>query len=107
MRFELAILGAGIFLIGCSGADEGYNQPLSTAPIDPASTLNNTGKGTTKKPKPRPVDYKKLICRRGVTPIKSGTNQVCRLYHSTEGTTRFTGIAKNVSTNGLVTFLPH
>jgi antitoxin component YwqK of YwqJK toxin-antitoxin module len=50
------------------------------------------------------VDYKKLIRRRGATPIKSGTNQVCRLYHSTEGTNRFTGIAKSVSTKGLVTF---
>ena len=50
------------------------------------------------------MDYKKLIRRRGATPIKSGTNQVCRLYRSTEGTNRFTGIAKSVSTKGLVTF---
>ena len=104
MRFELVILGAGIFLIGCRGADEWYNQPPSTATIDPDSTLNNTGKGTTKKPKPSPMDYKKLIRRLGTTPTKSGMNQVCRFYHSTEGTNRFTGVPKSVSTKGLVTF---
>ena len=104
MRFALAIVGMGVFLIGCGGGDDGDNQPYGSTTIDPGSTPNGTGGGTPKKAKAGPMDYQKLIRRRGDKPVVTGTNRIYRLYHFTEGTTRFTGIAKSVSTNGMVTF---
>ena len=96
MKFVLAILGAGIFLFGCGGGDDGDKQTLSTTTID-------TGGGTTKKPKPGPVEYKSLIERRGDKPVITGTNKAYRFYYFKEGTKRFTGIAKKNWTNGFVT----
>ena len=104
MRFALAIFGVGIFLNGCGGGDDGDNQTYGSASIDSGSNPNGTGGGTPKKAKAGPLDYKKLIRRRGDKPVVTGTNRIYRTYHFTEGTTQFTGIAKSVSTNGLVTF---
>jgi antitoxin component YwqK of YwqJK toxin-antitoxin module len=101
MRFTEALLGAGIFLIGCGGGDDGGSQPLGSTTIDPNSIPNDTNKEVIKKPKPGPVDYMTLTKRRGDTPITAGTNKIYRLYHFTQGTNRFTGITKSVNTNGV------
>jgi hypothetical protein len=104
MKFAQAILGAGILLIGCGGGDDGGSQPPSITTIDPEPNPNNTSGEATKKPKPGQMDYKTLIKRRGTTPITAGTNKIYRLYHFTQGTNRFTGIAESVSTNGITFF---
>ena len=78
MRFALAILGVGIFLIGCGGGDDGDNQPYGSITIDPGSNPNGTGGGTPKKAKAGPMDYKKLIRRRDDKPIVTGTNNIYR-----------------------------
>ena len=96
MKFVLAALGACALLIGCGGGDDGDIQPLSTTTID-------EGEGTTKKPEPGPVEYKSLIRRPKVNPLVMGTNKLYRLNNFSQSTNRFTGITKNVSTDGLVT----
>ena len=99
----MAILGAGIFLIGCGGSDDD-DKPVSSTTVDPNSPNNKASGKTTKKSKPGPVPYKSLIRRRGARPVITGTNKIYRYYHFTQGTNRFTGIARNVSTNGSTLF---
>lgn len=103
MRFALAILVAGIFLTGCGGGDD-ENQPISTTTVDPNSPKNNGGATPTKKSKPGPMPYGALIRKREAKPVNTSTNKVYRYHHFTKGTDRFTGIARNVSTNGITYF---
>jgi len=97
MRIAMAFLGASVILVGCGG-DDG-DPPLSTTQFVPSTSTNNVGGGTPKA-KAGPYDYKQLVKRRGAEPFMMGTNKVYRTYHFTSGTTRFTGTARHISTNG-------
>ena len=109
MKFASAFLGTCVslllFIVGCGGDDPGSaGPPISTSTVVPSATTNGgAASAAPKKTNAAPTEYKTLIKRRGAKPHMVGTNQIFRLYHFTSGSNRFTGLARNISTNGLYT----
>lgn len=104
MKIALTMLCGGLLLgMGCGGDDE-PDPGLGTASLkQPADGGGNPGGNPPTPPaKKAPTEYKNLIKRPGAKPVMVGTNQITRIYHF-EGTNRFSGIARNVTTNGLFT----